>query len=139
MIFRVKNHKVTIPAGFIADGVFVENQDFLSSPAWFCFEFLYASHKYDDKIADRGEIDQFMFNNYSDIITVVNDELVIDGVRISGSDIFQESIERGVCVCQDIIREIKINDQKIDWMRICCAGVCLSGIGVGYGISLIIK
>lgn len=44
-----------------------------------------------------------MYNSYSDLLDVMEDELVFKDIRISGDDLWSESLERGMCVVNEIV------------------------------------
>ena len=67
-MYKINGKRVTIPAGFVADGLEGLEQDFCSKPAWILFEFVYATHRLDYCAADRQQVDIYMFNNYPDQI-----------------------------------------------------------------------
>lgn len=53
LVYKINGKRVTIPAGFVADGLEGLEQDFCSKPAWILFEFVYATHRLDYCAADR--------------------------------------------------------------------------------------
>ncbi|CAL6050233.1 Conserved_hypothetical protein [Hexamita inflata] len=103
--FKIQNHKVTVPKGFVADG-FEFSEDFSVKPVWLLVEWIYATHKYDYQLADRGVVDIHLFNAYPEMLDIDNDELILNGVRISGDDLWQEALERGYAICPEIVEEI---------------------------------
>ena len=52
IVFKINNHKLTIPKGFIADGLDFD-VDFTQKPSWMAWEYVYCTHQYDYKEANR--------------------------------------------------------------------------------------
>ena len=80
-----------------------------------------------------------MFNHYSDEITVQDDELYIENVRISGNDIYEESSGRGVCVCAEIVRDSAINCHEVELSRALAGISAVIAVGIGMGVAVALE
>ena len=115
--YKISNRILTIPKGFVADGFQSDEQDFCTQPNWIAFEWLYCNHKFDHCQAERSQIDVFMFNSYPDQIKVVEDELIMNDVRISGDDIYQEAMQRGFAICPEIVEEVESYSSPFEYRK----------------------
>lgn len=89
--YKIAGHSVTVPLGFVADGLDLEGDDFCTKPAWLAYEYVYATHSYERVTAKREQVDVFLFNNYASQLQVRSDELILGDTRISGEDLWAEA------------------------------------------------
>lgn len=139
MKFRLQSNTVTVPKGFIADGLGFEYHDFSKRPAWIAFEWCYATHRFDNKVADRTIIDTFLFNAYPDEIQIVDDELIYANTRISGEDCYDEAHTRGYAECEEIVTDQKSvfgsrETSSVIVGSIVAIGCCVAGLFVAQAI-----
>lgn len=67
-----------------------------------------------------------MYNSYSDLFEVVEDELVFKEVRISGDDLWTESLDRGMCVVGEIVSQQRIKSTQFRWGQLAIGSVVLA-------------